>query len=627
MSESIQHRLDHVRPPRVQITYDVEVGNAQEIVELPYVLGIVSDLSGASVAPRLPLKDRKFVHITNDNLGDIMKSLQPRVAFSIPDGSGKGSMSVDLTFTSMNDFDPINVLTQVPVLKDAYAKRVRLKDLIAKLEVNDSLGTILDGILAEGKGGSSDEIIKQSNMVLNANNADYAKAMLDEFLSRAGKGGSEVKDSFGFINVEIQKIDQVISTFLNSILHNPAFQKLEASWRGLFMLVSGSDVTSRIQIRLLNVTREELARDLVRAVEFDQSNFFKKVYEEEYGTFGGSPYSFLMGDFEFGPANDDVALLTKISQVAAAAHTPFITAASPGCFTLKSFSELGNPRDLSVIFESTDLGKWQSFRETEDSRYVALTLPHILMRMPYGPNGTTFEGLNFVEDVDGSDNSKFCWGNSAWAMSLKILSAVTAYSWPAAIRGVEGGGLVEGLPYYTFKTTDGDVALKCPTEIAVTDRREKELSDLGFIALCHCKNRDYAAFFGSQTAQKPKLYDTDDANNNAELSARLSYLLCASRFAHYIKAMMRDKVGSFMSAKEVQNYLHNWICRYVLLTDEAGQTTKAKFPLREARVDVFDIPGKPGSYRATIFLRPHFQLEELTASIRLVANLPKPAAQ
>lgn len=627
MSDSIQHRLDHVRPPRVQITYDVEIGDAQEIVELPYVLGVVSDLSGASVAPRVPLKDRKFVQVTNDNLGDIMKSLQPRVAFAITDATGKGNISVDLTFTSMNDFDPINIMTQVPVLKDAYAKRVRLKDLIAKLEVSETLGDILDGVLAnDGKASSTDDIIKQSGMVLNANNTDYAKAMLDEFLSRVGKG-SDVKDSLGFINVEIQKIDQVISALLNKILHQADFQKLEASWRGLFMLISGIDVTSKVQVRLLNVTRDELSRDLERAVEFDQSQFFKKVYEEEYGTFGGSPYSFLLGDLEFGPGNEDVSLLTKISQVAAAAHTPFIAAASPACFTLKSFSELGNPRDLSVIFESTDLGKWQSFRETEDSRYVALTLPHILMRMPYGPNGITFEGLNFVEDVDGNDNSKFSWGNAAWAMGVRILSAVTNYAWPAAIRGVEGGGLVEGLPYYTFKTTDGDVALKCPTEIAITDRREKELSDLGFIALCHCKNRDYAAFFGSQTAQKPKLYDTDDANNNAELSARLSYLLCASRFAHYIKAMMRDKIGSFMSAKEVQNYLHNWICRYVLLTDEAGQTTKAKFPLREARVDVFDVPGKPGSYKATIFLRPHFQLEELTASIRLVANLPKPAAR
>lgn len=628
MSDSIQHKLDHVRPPRVQITYDVEVGDAQEIIELPYVLGIISDLSGMSIAPRVSLKDRKFVQVTNDNLGDIMKSLQPRVAFSIPDASGKGNVSIDLTFTSMNHFDPINILTQVPFLKDAYSKRVRLKDLIAKLEVNDSLSTLLDGILeGTGKAASTDEIITQSSMVLNANNTEYAKAMLDEFLSRVGKGGNELKDSLSFINVEIQKIDQFISGFLNKILHNPDFQKLEASWRGLFMLVSETDVTSKVQIRLLNITREELTRDLERAVEFDQSHLFKKVYEEEYGTFGGSPYSFLMGDFEFSPSNEDVSLLTKISQVAAAAHTPFITAANPACFTLKSFSELGNPRDLSVIFESTELGKWQAFRETEDSRYVALTLPHILMRMPYGPNGITFEGLNFVEDVDGNDNSKFCWGNSAWALGVKILNAVTMYSWPAAIRGVEGGGLVEGLPYYTFKTTDGDVALKCPTEIAITDRREKELSDLGFIALCHCKNRDYAAFFGSQTAQKPKMYDTDDANSNAELSARLSYLLCASRFAHYIKAMMRDKVGSFMSAKEVQNYLHNWICRYVLLTDEAGQTTKAKFPLREARVDVFDVPGKPGSYKATIFLRPHFQLEELTASIRLVANLPKPAAQ
>jgi type VI secretion system protein ImpC len=319
-------------------------------------------------------------------------------------------------------------------------------------------------------------------------------------------------------------------------------------------------------------------------------------------------------------------LLEKISNVAAAAHAPFISAASPKLFDMDSFTEIGKPRDLAKVFESTELIKWRSFRESEDSRYVALALPHILMRVPYGPSTKPVEEFNFVEEVTGRDHKQYLWGNAAYALGVRITNAYSKYSWCAAIRGVEGGGLVEGLPTHTFMTDEGDIALKCPTEIAITDRREKELNDLGFIALCHCKGTDYAAFFGGQTANKPKVYDTPQANANSRVSSQLPYLLAASRFAHYLKAMMRDKIGSFMTKDNVSMFLNRWITAYVLLDDEAAQSTKAKYPLREARVDVSEIPGKPGCYNAVVFLRPHFQLDELTASIRLVAELPPPAA-
>jgi type VI secretion system protein ImpC len=293
---------------------------------------------------------------------------------------------------------------------------------------------------------------------------------------------------------------------------------------------------------------------------------------------------------------------------------------------MDGFTDLGGPRDLAKIFESAELIKWRSFRDSEESRYVALTLPHVLLRLPYGPDTVPVEGFEFVEDVDGRDHSKYLWGNAGWALAQRITNAFSLYGWTAAIRGVEGGGTVKGLPTHTFKTDEGEIALKCPTEIAITDRREKELSDLGFIALCHCKGTDYAAFFGGQTAQKPKKYNLDSANANAALSARLPYVLAASRFAHYLKAIMRDKIGSFLTAANVEQYLNTWIANYVLLTDDAPQATKARFPLREARIDVREIPGKPGAYNATVFLKPHFQLEELTASVRLVAELPPPAA-
>jgi type VI secretion system protein ImpC len=270
--------------------------------------------------------------------------------------------------------------------------------------------------------------------------------------------------------------------------------------------------------------------------------------------------------------------------------------------------------------------KWRSFRNSEDSRYVALALPHILMRLPYGAATKPVEGLNFEEDVDGTDHTKYLWGNAGWALAERITASFAEHGWCTAIRGVEGGGKVEGLPTHTFRTDEGDIALKCPTEIAITDRREKELSDLGFIALVHCKNTDYAAFFGGQTTNRFKTYDTNEANANARLSSVLPYVLAASRFAHYIKVLVRDKVGSFASRGNVEQYLNRWLSSYVLLMDEASQSQKAKFPLREGRVDVHEVPGRPGSYRATVFLRPHFQLEELTASIRLVAELPPPSA-
>jgi type VI secretion system protein ImpC len=456
----------------------------------------------------------------------------------------------------------------------------------------------------------------------------FARDLVTEFVNQALEQGTVVsKDSVAFINQRILELDDLISNQLNEIMHDPAFQKLEGSWRGLNYLVMNTETATHLKLRVMNISKKELLDDLERAVEFDQSQMFKKLYEEEYGTFGGHPYSCLIGDFEFTRHPQDMELIQKISQVAAAAHAPFLTAAHPKLFDLDSFEHLGARRDLSKIFESLEMIKWNSFRETEDSRYVAMLLPRVLMRLPYGANTLPAEGLNFEEDVGGADTSKFCWTNPAYILGQRITNAFSLYKWTAAIRGVEGGGIVEGLPAYTFKTTDGDIALKCPTETAITDRREKELSDLGFISLCHCKGTDYAAFFGIQTAQKPKTYNLDDANANANLSGRLSYILVASRFAHYIKVIMRDKIGSFMTQTNVERYLNTWIANYVVINDNASQPVKAKFPLREGRIDVYEVAGKPGTYQSVIYLRPHFQMEELTASIRMVANLPPPAGQ
>jgi type VI secretion system protein ImpC len=468
-----------------------------------------------------------------------------------------------------------------------------------------------------------DQVIGQTRS-RNDEQREESRRQISTLVEEVMQGLKLSKDLETTINARIADIDQLLTAQLNEILHKQEFQKLEASWRGLHYVVRESETSPMLKIRVLNASKEDLRRDLERAVEFDQSAIFKKVYEEEYGTFGGAPYAALIGDYEFSRTSPDISLLEKISNVAAGAHAPFVAAAAPDLLNLESFTDLTAPRDLSKIFESVDYAKWRSFRESEDSRYVGLCLPHILMRLPYGPDTNPVEAFRYKEDVDGRDHSKYLWSNAAYAMATRLTSAFAHHGWCAAIRGVEGGGLVESLPTHTFQTDEGELALKCPTEIAITDRREKELSDLGFVPLVHCKGTDYAAFFGAQSAQKPKKYDTDAANANARLSAQLPYMLAMSRFAHYLKAMMRDKIGSFMSRSECEYFLNRWITNYVTLDDNASPAFKAQKPLREARIEVSEVAGKPGVYKAVAFLRPHFQLDELSVSLRLVAELPQP---
>ena len=474
----------------------------------------------------------------------------------------------------------------------------------------------------EADGGLLDRIV--SNFTTEPAQRGVAKDIIADFAKQVLDGAIVYgKDTETMVKVRIAQLDALISAQLNEVMHHEKFQRLEASWRGLYYLVDQSETSPNLKIRVLNVSKRELFKDLERAPEFDQSATFKKVYEEEYGVFGGAPFGLLVGDYEISNHPEDMALLAKMSNVAAAAHAPFIASAGSKLLGLDSYSQLGEPRDISKIFDSIEYTTWRSFRESEDSRYVGLCLPHVLMRLPYGRDTKPVDSFDFEEDVDGKDHRKYLWGNAAYALAARTTDAFAKYAWCTAIRGVEGGGLVQDLPTHTFRTDEGDVALKCPTEIAVTDRREKELADQGFIPLVHCKGRDYAAFFSVQSANKPKKYDKDFANANARLSSQLQYLMAVSRFAHYMKAMMRDKVGSFMSRQNCQDFLNRWISQYVLLDDDASQDKKAQYPLREARVEVQEVPGKPGVYRAIAYLRPHFQLDEIDVSLRLVAELPQ----
>ncbi len=431
-------------------------------------------------------------------------------------------------------------------------------------------------------------------------------------------------DALRTIEAIIAAIDAKLTEQINKIIHHPDFQQLESAWRGLHHLVTNTETDEMLKIRVLNISKKELARTLkkFKGTAWDQSPIFKKIYEEEYGQFGGEPYGCLVGDYYFDHSPPDVELLSGIAQIAAAAHAPFIAAADPGVMQMESWQELANPRDLTKIFQTPEYAAWRSLRESEDSRYIGLTMPRFLARMPYGAKTNPVDEFAFEEETEGADHSKYTWANSAYAMAVNINRSFKLYGWCSRIRGIESGGLVEGLPTHTFPTDDGGVEAKCPTEIAISDRREAELAKNGFMPLIHRKNTDYAAFIGAQSLQKPTQYENPDATANAEISARLPYLFASCRFAHYLKCIVRDKIGSFKEREDMEAWLNSWISQYVDSSPQiSSEVTKAMKPLREAKVEVEPIEGNPGYYQSRFYLRPHYQLEGLTVSIRLVSKM------
>lgn len=488
----------------------------------------------------------------------------------------------------------------------------------------------------ENEGGTAvleeTSILEQAISATKQTERNQAGELLANLTSQALEGTvSFDKSMTKTIEDAIALIDKQISAQVSEILHDEKVQKIEGSWRGLNYLVMNSETGQTLKLRVFNASKKELFKDLDSAIEFDQSQLFKKVYEEEFGSPGGAPYGALIGDYEFTNHPEDIALLGKVSNVAASGFCPFISAAGAELCGMESWEELSKPRDMAKIFESVEYTAWNSFRQTEDSRYVALTMPRVLARLPYGNSTVPVEEFHY-EEVALSDDPKFAaetphdqytWMNAAYAMGARLTDAFAKYGWCTASRGAEGGGKVEGLPAHVFVTDEGDIDLKCPTEIAITDRREAELSGLGFLPLSHYKNTDYAVFFGAQSCQKPKKYDVPAATANAAISARLPYIMASSRIAHFLKVIARDKIGSFMEVKDCQDFMDNWIAQYVSADPNPGPEGKARFPLAEAKVTVQEVPGAPGSYQAVAWLRPFLQLEELSTSLRLVANIDR----
>ncbi len=474
-------------------------------------------------------------------------------------------------------------------------------------------------------------LVNQVIAVTKQTPVDQAKELLTVFVQQILNGTIKWNKNLVLtLNDAIQFIDHKLSQQLREVMHADVFKQAEGTWRGLHYLVMNTETSTNLKIKVMNATKREIFKDLDKAAEFDQSQLFKKVYESEFGSAGGEPYSVLIADYDFANTPDDLGMLKNVSGVAASSFAPFIANINASAFGFDSWTDLAKPRDLAKIFDSAEYIGWRSFRDSEDSRFVVLTLPRVLARLPYGSTTKPIDEFNYEEAViDSTGNSKeqkhndYCWMSASFVHGVRITNAFSEYGWCTAIRGAEGGGRVEGLPMHIFKTDDGEIDAACPTEIGITDRREAELSGLGFLPLCHYKNTDYAVFFGGQTVQKSKQYDLADATANATISARLPYIMATCRFAHYLKIMARDKIGSFMEASNVELWLNRWILNYVNGNTDAGQEMKAKFPLAEALVKVEEIPGRPGSYNAVAWLRPWLQMEELTASLRLVAKIPK----
>ena len=594
-------RLQKVKAPRVSITYDVEVGDQIEMKELPFVVGVLANLQGGPATAMDRPSLRKFLDIDGDNFDQVMAQICPtlRVAVIGSLRDSKQERLIELVFREMNDFAPSAIIRQVPWLRGLLEIREEAVDLLeqaAKAPDSERFA----GKLAE---------YKESRYKLGLN---------EENLGMAGLSTGDIEEA---VEKNIAAIDAELTDELRRILHHPSFQNLEARWRGLAHLVFQTECSERLRIKVLNMSKQELYVDMQDS-SVETSSLFRLIYEEQFGVFGGAPFSVLVGDYEFDRSEDDVELLERIGQVAAVAQAPFLAGVSPELFNVSDFRILSQTRDIARVFHAPEYSRWKEFRNSDSSLYVGLTLNHMLLRSPYAEETHSFDEFRFDEGVNGKDTSKYLWGNPAYALAARMTEAFSRYSWCACIRGIEGGGLVEGLPIHRFRTDEGEMDLRGPTEVAITDRREKELADQGFIPLVPCKGKDYAAFFSVQTCHVLKIYDTAEANENASVAVQLPYIMALCRFAQYMIAMMRDKIGSSMSQAQCERYLNQWVSSYVVADDNASAYVKAERPLREARVEVLESETSPGRLRAVAYLRPHFQLDELTISLRIVFALP-----
>lgn len=636
MARSSQKFIARNRPPRVQINYDVGLGNAVQARQLPFVIGVMADLSGSPAEALPPIVDRRFVELDIDNFEERLRSCGPRVAFGVPDTlTGEGDLEVDLAFESMDDFDPGVIAAKVKPLNRLLQVRQLMVSLLSSIDgrpdAEDLLAeTVSDPsryqqLAAAPMDSDFAERVEQVFQPKSERVREILQAAVTSLADQALRMPQHVAaDVAGTLQAFIDDVDGKLTEQINLIVHHPDFQALEGRWRGLHYLVSNIEADQSLKIRVLNLSQKDLGKTLRRyaGTAWDQSPIFKKLYEEEFGMFGGQPYGCLLGDYYFGHGPGHLEVLGGLAQIAAAVHAPFIAGASPSLMQMESWQEISNPRNISKIFMTPDYAAWRSLRESEDSKYLALAMPRFLARLPYGVQTDPVDAFNFEEQIETGSAESYAWCNAAYAMGVCIARAFKQHGWTARIRGVESGGLVNNLPVHVFPTEDGAVDMKSPTEVAITDRYEAELARSGLLPLVHRKNTDVAAFISVNSLQKPAEYDDPDITANAAVAARLPYLLACCRFAHYLKCIVRDSIGAYADRSTLEQQLNGWIGQYVD-PDPAisSEITKVTRPLADAQVVLDEVEGSPGRYAAKLFIRPHYQLEGLTVSICLIVQL------
>jgi type VI secretion system protein ImpC len=657
-TSSSQKFIARNRAPRVQIEYDVEIYGAEKRIMLPFIVGVLADLAGQPSEPLPRVFDRRMLEIDIDNFDERLLAINPRVAFSVPNHIGDSELlDVDITFDSLDDFSPGAVVRKVVGLDSLLEQRTLLSNLLTYMDgkvaaeqtiellLNDR--TLLERISSQVHINSLDRhkhsrdielepvyqcadselepIIQEFYPKSDAARYHLKRALLTLAKLALSDYGALSKDVTETIKDIIKRLDQQLTAQLNPILHHSDFQQLEGAWRGLHYLVSNTETDEMLKIRFMSLTKRELYKSVIKysGSTWNQGPLFKKIYEDEYGQFGGEPYGCLIGDYEFGYGPNDIAILSQLARIAAASHSPLITAASASVMHMDSWQEVANPQDLSKLFVTAEYASWRSLRESEDSKYLALVMPRFLARLPYEDEVNPVEEFAFKEECRDGDIESYTWCNSAYAMGVNITRAFSLYGWCARIRGMESGGNVDGLPAHIFPTDDGGIDMMSPTEISISDRREVELTGNGFIPLLHRKNSDIAVFISAQSFHKAAEYDDPDMTANSALAARLPIILACCRFAHYLRCIVRDRQGSFMDRTGMESWLNEWIQHYVE-PDPAtsSEESKARRPLADAEIVLDDIEGDPGYYLCKLYIRPHYQLEALTISNRLLLRLP-----
>ena len=645
--------IKHQILPRVRVTYDVEIGDSIEKKELPFVMGVIGNFYGHKTD--IQYTDRQFISINQDNFDDVMRGINPNIIIHLPDKT-----KISLNFSKISDFHPDSLVHNISPLKAILEQRQVILDFICLMDVYPQLSAQIKYVLNDrmysaesiSNPGSTNESsttvtdetaindIPTSAGADEISKSDHTtQSMAETIADRAGISREDIEQYKTRVDIiatiidtidlesqdphlsslnTISKLDQTITKTIDTIIHDPIFLQIEASWRGLYDLVVQSKLDHMLMIKILATSSKEIYQDLTSAMRLDYSHLFKLIHDNEYGVLGGIPFGCIIFDEYFSHNNWDTKLLKMLSDVSSASHAPILTGTSSNMFNLESFKDLANKSNISALFSSSEYVAWNHLREYEHARYINLFLPHVLMRTPYGDNNQ-IQSFNYQENLNHESTNGFCWGNPAYYMGIKINEAITKHGWAGSIRGTFGG-MVQDLPTYTFKSSFGEIKFKSPLQTHINDRQEKQLSDNGFIALCHKKMTNHGIFLSGQSIQKAKIYHDPNASSNAIIASRITYMLTASRFAHYAHMIVRDKIGAFESGQSLEKYLQSWISQYVLLIDDSTQDLKCTYPLREAEVYARDIQDKPGEYEITIRMRPHFQLEGASVSIRFVSR-------